>query len=207
MNKPVFRANYMEYFRGGWDAYKKQPLLLSGATLAVGVCMSLLSPIFMASTVLAAHLLAGLYTLVIRVKSDEDCDFTHFFAGFSQFVPLLVLSLLTSVMISVGLLLLVLPGIYLSLAYAFSLLLVIREGLGPWQAMEESRRIITAHFMDYLIFAVLALIVNVVAAIPFGLGLFVSIPVTLAAQYALYVELRQADRDSGHLETTAELAQ
>jgi len=207
MNKPVFRANYMEYFRGGWAAYKKQPLLLSGATLAVGVCISLLSPIFMASTVVAAHLLAGLYTLVIRVKSDEDCDVTHFFAGFSQFVPLLVLSLLTTVMISVGLLLFVLPGIYLSLAYAFSVLLVIREGLGPWQAMEESRRIVTAHFMDYLVFAVLALIVNVVAAIPFGLGLFVSIPVTLAAQYALFVELRHAEREGDDFGTTSELAQ
>ena len=130
-----------------------------------------------------------------------------FLQGLVNLYPLLVLSLLTTVMISVGLLLFILPGIYLSLAYAFSLLLVILEGLGPWQAMEESRRIITAHFMDYLVFAVLALIVNVVAAIPFGLGLFVSIPVTLAAQYALYVELRQADRDSGHLETTAELAQ
>ena len=206
MTKVSFQANYLDYFRGGWAAYKKQPLLLSGATLAVGICMSLLSPIFMASAAVTAHLLAGLYTLVIRVKSDEDCDFTHFFAGFSQFVPLLVLSLLTSVMISVGLLLFVLPGIYLSLAYAFSVLLVIREGLGPWQAMEESRRIITAHFMDYLVFAVLALILNVVAAIPFGLGLFVSIPVTLAAQYALFVELRHAEREGDDFAATSELA-
>ena len=117
-----------------------------------------------------------------------------------------MLSLLTAVMISVGLLLFVLPGIYLALAYAFSVLLVIREGLGPWQAMEESRRIITAHFMDYLVFAVLALIVNVVAAIPFGLGLFVSIPVTLAAQCALFVELRHAERDGDDF-GTSELAQ
>ena len=128
MTKVSFQANYLDYFRGGWPPTKSSSASVRSNPRGGGLHV-LLSPIFMASTVLAAHLLAGLYTLVIRVKSDEDCDPRIFLQGLVNLYPSGV------VPVDLGndlgwLVVARIARIYLSLAYAFSLLLVIRR-FGP----------------------------------------------------------------------------
>jgi len=47
--------------------------------------------------------------------------------------------------------LLVVPGIYLMIVYQITLPLVIEKGMKAWDAMEHSRKIITANFLPVLI--------------------------------------------------------
>ena len=48
-----------------------------------------------------------------------------------------------TLMIIIGFILLVIPGIYLSFAYMFSLPLMIEKDLTAWQALEVSRKAVT----------------------------------------------------------------
>jgi uncharacterized membrane protein len=70
----------------------------------------------------------------------------------------------------------VLPSIYLSVAWTFAMPLVIDRGLGFWQAMELSRRVVTKHW--FLVFA-FVLVMGLVAAaglLACCVGVFVTVP-------------------------------
>ena len=53
------------------------------------------------------------------------------------------------VMILIGTVLLVLPGIYLAVSYQLALPLVADKGLGPWEAMEASRKTVTHKWFTF----------------------------------------------------------
>ena len=60
--------------------------------------------------------------------------------GFSYTSKIAVATILQSLMVIIGFMLLVLPGIYLMVAYQMTLPLIVDQGMSPWQAMEKSRK-------------------------------------------------------------------
>ena len=73
-------------------------------------------------------------------------------------------------------LLLLIPGIYLSIAYRLAIPLVVERGLSPWQALEASRKAISQHwFKVFGLFFVLMLIM-LLSMIPLGIGLIWTLP-------------------------------
>lgn len=174
----------------GWAIYKREPLLLSSATLLLLVINTIATNIPFLNMVLYGPMLTGLYLLVMRVARGESVSFAGFFDGFRLFfVPTVLASVVTSLLITLGILLLVLPGIYLALAYGFTYLYIVDRQLDFWPAMEASRKTITAHFWQYLLLAILFLVICLLGAIPFGLGLLVAMPLCMAAQYCVYRDL------------------
>ena len=77
----------------------------------------------------------------------------------------------------------ILPGIYLAVAWVFTLLLVVDRRLEFWPAMELSRRVVTKHWWVLLglmlvnllicLAGVVACVVGVLVAIPIGIGAIV----------------------------------
>ncbi len=108
------------------------------------------------------------------------------FSGFKNPLPIIITGVLMLVMIYVGCLLLLLPGIYLMIAYALALPLVIERGLSPWQALETSRKAISQHWFKVLgLNLVLGLIVGL-SAIPLGIGMIWTVPLWAIASGVLY---------------------
>lgn len=130
--------------------------------------------------------LAGLNMVGIRRAADQPVTFNEVFNHFGRFVPLLITGLLMMVLVYVGLLLFVLPGIYLSVAYMLAIPLVVERGLSPWEALETSRKAITQHwFKVFFLFLVLGLILAV-SIIPLGIGLIWALPLFIIAIGVLY---------------------
>lgn len=176
-------------FAEGWSLYMRAPLLLSGVTLVQIALNAMASTVPLINTVLYGPLLGGLYVIVMRLDRNQPVQFANYFDAFALFLPLALASIVTSLLIALGLLLLILPGIYLALAYGFTYLNVIDRRMDFWPAMEESRKLITAHFWQYCLLALLFLVICVAGAIPLGLGLLVAVPVCVAAQYCIYRDL------------------
>lgn len=131
-------------------------------------------------------LLAGVNLVGIRRAADQPISFNDVFKGLGLFVPLLITALLMNVLVYVGLMLLIIPGLYLSIAYVLAVPLVIERGLSPWQALETSRKAITQHwFKIFGLFIVLGLII-IVSAIPLGIGLIWTLPLAIISMGALY---------------------
>ncbi|WEJ71339.1 MULTISPECIES: hypothetical protein [unclassified Pseudomonas] len=130
--------------------------------------------------------LAGINMLGIRRAADQPVSFNEMFSHFGLFIPLLITGLIMTVLIYLGMLLLVLPGIYLSIAYILAIPLAVERKLSPWQALEASRKAITQHwFKVFGLFLVLGVII-MVSAIPLGIGMVWSLPLAIICIGVLY---------------------
>lgn len=133
-----------------------------------------------------AVLYAGIMMMGVRRAEDESINFSMIFEGVDQAKPLIIAMILQSVMIIIGFAFLVLPGIYLSIGYGLTYPLIMEKELGPWEAMEASRKAIHHHwFQIFGLYFVMGLIF-MLSALPLGIGLIWTIPmgvITLGIVY------------------------
>lgn len=95
---------------------------------------------------------------------------------YCQMPRLFVVYIAVNVLTAIGLVMFVLPGIYLVVAYMFAIPLASEKRLTVWAAMELSRKTVSAHWFGYLGLFTLLMVVNLIAMIPLGIGLIWTIP-------------------------------
>ncbi len=123
--------------------------------IALIVCGFLLTVISMG---LSGNAQAGLPYLSVRQRFGKRVGIKTCFRGFTarHFKALFITGIVKTLLIILGGLLFIFPGIYLSIAYMFALPLIIDRGLKPWQAMELSRLAVTkAWFRIFAIYIIL----------------------------------------------------
>lgn len=156
---------------------------LSESMMAVIVGQILVS---LLASALSYPFMAGINMVGIRRAAGQPISFNEIFNHFGRIVPLIITALVMMVLVYLGMILLILPGIYLAVAYMLAIPLVVERGLSPWQALEASRKAISQHwFKVFGLFLVLGLI-TMVSAIPLGIGLVWSIPLFVVAMGVLY---------------------
>lgn len=88
-----------------------------------------------------------------------------------------------------GFFLLLVPVIYLSTVWIFSLPLVIDKGLGFWQAMETSRKVVNKHWWSVFGLLIVIGLINMAGVLLCCVGLFLSFPLGIAAMMYAYETL------------------
>ncbi|MEN8132906.1 MAG: hypothetical protein ABFS45_22555, partial [Pseudomonadota bacterium] len=104
-------------------------------------------------------------------------------------LPLAILGVLTTLLTYIGFLLLILPGIYLAIAYLLATPLLVEKQLTPWQAMENSRKAITRHWFKVFLLLLATALIMFISAIPLGLGLIWTYPMAINILGILYREI------------------
>jgi hypothetical protein len=161
---------------GIFGALSESPATVMVGELVIGVLASALAYPFM----------AGINMIGIRRAADQPISFNEIFSHFGRTVPLVITAVVMMLLIYLGLFLLIIPGLYLAIAYMLAIPLVVERGLSPWQALEASRKAISQHwFKTFGLFLLLGLI-TLVSAIPLGIGLVWSIPLFVIAMGVLY---------------------
>jgi|AntAceMinimDraft_17_1070374.scaffolds.fasta_scaffold34023_3 uncharacterized membrane protein len=140
-------------------------------------------------------LTAGFYFIADRIYKHEKYEFKDFFLGFNYFKELLIYSLVTSAFILAGSFLLIIPGIYLAVAYTFGIFFVIFKKIDFWQAMEISRKIITKNWFAVFGFILILILINILGIILFGIGLLVSIPLTYCSIYIAFQDVVETEQN------------
>ncbi len=136
-------------------------------------------------------LFAGFFVYALKKLRGEAASFGDFFGGFQYFLQLFLLGLVSGIIILIGILLCILPGLYLGMAYMFASLLVIGSGLDFWQAMETSRRAVNANFGSVFVLVLALIGINIAGALACLLGLLVTLPLSycaIAVAYQLFFE-------------------
>jgi len=161
---------------GIFGALSESPAAVMLGELVIGVLASALAYPFM----------AGINMIGIRRAADQPISFNEIFSHFGRTLPLVITAVLMMLLIYLGMFLLIIPGLYLAVAYMLAIPLVVERGLSPWQALEASRKAISQHwFKSFGLFLLLGLI-TLVSAIPLGIGLVWSIPLFVIAMGVLY---------------------
>jgi len=134
-------------------------------------------------------LIVGVIMLAIRYSRGETLSFQSIFNYYHLTGRLSLAALLIYIMTVIGFVLLILPGIYLSIAYVFTLPLIADKGMGVWDAMELSRKAVTKHwFKVFGLFFLLSLIMTL-GALAFGIGLIWAVPLLFVTLYGLLYPL------------------
>jgi uncharacterized membrane protein len=95
--------------------------------------------------------------------------------------PVVITSLITTAIVSVGLILCYLPGIVAAFFLQFSLYFLIDKDLAPMDAIKASVNLATSNLGDTIVFYLLGIVVIIVGAVLCLVGLLVAVPVLLIA--------------------------
>jgi uncharacterized membrane protein len=132
--------------------------------------------------ILQGPLMAGFHIYCIKRILGRPAEFPDLFKGFNFFVPTLVASLVISLFVFGGSLLCVIPGLVLAAMYKFTFLFIVDKRMDFWPAMQASHAVVRNDYFGFTMFLLLMALVNF-------LGVFITIPVTLAAITIAYQEL------------------
>lgn len=146
------------------------------------------------SGIITVPVQVGITMLGVKRAREESFNVGDIFNYFSVAMPIVVTYILLTLMLTLGFVLLILPGIYLVISYSFAYQLVVDKGLGAWEAMELSRKTITAQWFKFFGLSLVLSLVVVVSAIPFGIGLIWTIPMAYISYGLLYHHLFDDER-------------
>lgn len=177
-----------------WNLLKANFWPLVGATFVLVVVAGIAGSIpflgLLSSLLLTGVFYGGLYLYYLKTIRGQPAEFGDVFSGFSlAFVPLMLATLVSTVLTGLGCVLLILPGIYLAIAYAFTYLLVIDQKLEFWAAMEVSRRVITAQWWRMFGLLLLAGLIAMLGIIGLIIGVFITLPIAIGALAYAYEDL------------------
>jgi uncharacterized membrane protein len=181
-----------------WTLLKENFWLLVGASavmLLIHVVLEFVPLVGqVAGIVLSLVLWAGLDWLFLKRIRGLEAEFADAFAGFQvNFTQLLLASIVTTVLIMIGLFLCLLPGIYLMVAWlGFGPLLIIDRRLEFWTALELSRRVVSRTWMSWwsiLALFVLTLVILLAGVLALGIGVFVTLPLATGAVVYAYEDV------------------
>ncbi len=147
--------------------------------------------------ILSVIFVAGLFYMGIRKVAKDPISWKMIFKGFSCAGKIVVVFILQSILISIGFLLLILPGIYLSIGYLMAVPLIVDKGLSPWQAMETSRKAI--HKVWWRAAGLFLSIGGIIllSMIPLCIGLIWSWPMSILLVGVVYHYLFGIEKKSG----------
>lgn len=131
-------------------------------------------------------ILAGIVLMGIHRSVDADINATSVFGHYGKIIPLTLLTIVMSLLIMLGFILLVLPGIYLAVAYMMAMSLMIDRDMGIWEAMETSRKAITKHWFKVFFLYFLLWLLMIVASIPLLIGLIWVLPLAVIMHGVMY---------------------
>ncbi len=134
---------------------------------------------------------SGLLLIGVSRALGQRVSWRLIFAAFSRrkVISMSVAAFLQIILICIGFLLLILPGIYLSLGYVLTMPLILEKGLGPWQALEASRKAIHKKWWSVFGLYLVMSLIYMVSAIPLGIGLIWTVPMFMVMVGVLYVRL------------------
>ena len=193
-----------EAFAFAWNTFKKEPWLYGGVALCSLIVSLIVNTITrdmdgligfivsVAGVLIQWWLYLGFARMALSAYRGQPVSFKMLYGEKWEVLYRYTLAMiLTGIIVVVGLVLLIVPGIIASLMLSMVIFTVLEKGMKPVDSLKESRRLTDGHKWSLFVFMLVAIVINLIGAIPFGLGLLVTIPLTLLALVFVYKNLDQ----------------
>ncbi len=192
-----------KYFSEGWDLFRKQPGPFVVYALVAGIILMAIGfiPIFGAivSAVISPPLTAGLFLGARKIDLSGGAELNDFFKGFDHIVQLFLLSLISGVFITIGIVLLIIPGIWFAVAVGLSVPLVLFVKADFWEGITLSVKLVNKKWFNFFALVILLFLLNLVGTLVFFVGLLITIPLTYCITYSAYKDIVGFSDDGGEM--------
>ena len=166
-------------------------IVLSNFVIGLVICLvSLVGLIpfigLIAIILLIPPLVIGFIRFNSKCVRGQPATLGDCFSGFDIFGTSVLAYVLMGLLVLVGTLLCILPGIYLAIAYAFAWNLVAERRGSAWECLEMSRQAVTAHWGWAFLLMIVASLLAYVGLVACLIGVFATMPfygLMLAAAY------------------------
>ena len=197
----------------GWETFKRRPGFFIGATVVIVLALAITGSITGAidhAITGSAESTSGVGSLVnlalgtlinmgataFSLQAHDEPERVSLSSLWhpQPFLKFLAASVLVAIVVGLGILLLIVPGVILGLMFLFTTYIVIDRERGPIEAMKESNTITRGYKWQLLGFCLLLALINLAGLLALVVGLLVTIPVTLLAfAYAYRMLSRRAE--------------
>ncbi|MCZ6644043.1 MAG: hypothetical protein O7F71_20910 [Gammaproteobacteria bacterium] len=108
--------------------------------------------------------MAGVFLLGLRQSLGAPVSFNQQFSQYGMVLPILGIVIIQSIATSIGFILLILPGIYVAIAFGLAIPLKVEKQLGVVESLTTSMQLVNKKFLNV---AVLAIVSSLVATLSF----------------------------------------
>jgi hypothetical protein len=165
-------------------------LLLTTTVLYAASRVNLYTGSYLFNALVQTPLMAGLFCFYLKKIRGEIASVEDLFAGYRMaFMPLLLAALIKGILIGLGALFCILPGLFLSLIWAFTTPLIIDKRLEFWPAMETSRQVVMQNVFPFLLLFLLSAGIFLSGILACGIGFIFTAPLSLLVIAYAYNDL------------------
>lgn len=199
MASPVSVSGTLSF---SWNKFKSRPWFFVGTVLiyaAVQFVFALSEQLgsvvaFLVSLIGGTLLAIGLMSLYLKAHdSVQSASFNDLWNP-KPFWQYLATSLVVAIVVILGLLALIVPGIILAIAFSMAPYLVLEKRVWPMSALKQSWNLTKGSWLNLFLLGLVLVVINFVGAMLLMIGLLVTIPVSMLAMAHVYRTLsgRQA---------------
>lgn len=175
----------------GWAIFKKEPWKLVGVfalALAVSMTSSYLFGAEGAGFVLwlvdyVVQLVISLGMVAIVLKAHDAVEHIALTDAWrpEKLITYAIVTILAGIITLIGFVLLIVPGVIATISFMFAPYIVLSTNKGPIEALKESYALAKGKRWPLFLFLLAAVGLNIIGALLVGVGLLVTIPVTMIA--------------------------
>jgi hypothetical protein len=174
------QSDTMRWIGEGWDVVKAD----LGTFVLMGIVMMLVNgavPFLLQGATTAGFQIACRKSL--RGQKPEIGDL---FQGFQFFVPTLLAHIVISILVFIGILFFIIPGLVVAAMYNFTYLFIVDKRMDLGAAMRASHAVVKQDYFGYTMFVIALGLLNIAGFLCLIVGLLVTVPMTFAAITVAY---------------------
>ena len=192
-----------EVLSTSWKYTKSQIWVLAGLFIGYFILSSLIGVLLMpAQGSIVGNIIANLLSIVIscafmlgyiknmfQTLDGEEPQFSAYGSQSRKIVTYFVASLIYIIAVSIGIILLLVPGIYLAVRLQFFTQFIVEENRGITESLKKSWQLTEGQVMPLLLLLLTMIGIALVGCILFFIGIFVAMPLIYMMQCYVFRKL------------------
>lgn len=187
--------SFKEVFMFGWAKTKQHAWFVFLTFIIAFIITSAVKFVPVLDAVVSMMVGLSLVSISILIARGHDFSFSDLYRPLlsaSRVIKFFVLTLIYAIAVTIGTILLVIPGIYIAVRFKFFPYVVLEnEHATITDLIKMSYKLTHNHFWVVLAFLIAVTILNILGAMLFVVGLVVTIPVSLFASAHMYNKLKE----------------
>ena len=190
-----------EVVKSSWEILKSQIWILLGLLIGYTIVSLILTFVLSFSSTLSSIVSAIInivFTLgytrnIFQAMDGEEPQFSAYGQESRKFVKAFAASFLCGVAVVIGLVLLILPGIYLALRLQFVIAIIVDEDAGIIESLQRSWDITKDDVLPLFLVALVAIGITFAGLLLLGIGILIATPLVRIIQLYVYRKLKASD--------------